>query len=100
MTLTGRMLGRYRLEALLGQGGMAEVYRATDTRLARTVAVKVILADARGRRDFVERFLREARSSPRSSTRTSFRSTTSATKNGVPYPRDAATSTAGRFATG
>jgi len=57
----GRSLGRYRLEDLLGQGGMAEVYRATDTKLARTVAVKVILATHAIKGDFLERFLREAR---------------------------------------
>lgn len=57
----GRSLGRYRLEELLGQGGMAEVYRATDTKLARTVAVKVILATHAVKGDFLERFLREAR---------------------------------------
>ncbi len=57
----GRSLGRYRLEELLGQGGMAEVYRAADTKLARTVAVKVILAAHAVEGDFLERFLREAR---------------------------------------
>jgi serine/threonine protein kinase len=57
----GRSLGRYRLEELLGQGGMAEVHRATDTKLARTVAVKVILAAHAIKGDFLERFLREAR---------------------------------------
>ena len=57
----GRSLGRYRLEALLGQGGMAEVHRATDTKLARTVAVKVIRATHAVKGDFLERFLREAR---------------------------------------
>jgi serine/threonine protein kinase len=57
----GRSLGRYRLEDLLGQGGMAEVYRATDTKLARTVAVKVILATHAAEEHFLERFLREAR---------------------------------------
>ncbi len=40
---------------------MAEVFRAEDTRLGRTVAVKVILADHAADPDFVERFLREAR---------------------------------------
>ena len=61
MTEPGRTLGRYRLEELLGRGGMAEVYRATDEKLGRTVAVKVILAvHARDPR-FLERFLREAR---------------------------------------
>jgi predicted Ser/Thr protein kinase len=57
----GRSLGRYRLEELLGQGGMAEVHRATDTKLARTVAVKVILATHAIKGEFLERFLREAR---------------------------------------
>jgi serine/threonine-protein kinase len=55
------MLGRYRLEALLGRGGMAEVWRAADTKLGRTVAVKVIHVAHAGDRAFVERFLREAR---------------------------------------
>lgn len=57
----GRTLGRYRLDELLGRGGMAEVFRATDTKLARTVAVKVILATHAAEAHFLERFLREAR---------------------------------------
>ncbi len=57
----GGTLGRYRLDALLGRGGMAEVFRATDTKLARTVAVKVILAAHAAEAHFLERFLREAR---------------------------------------
>ncbi|HEX7527476.1 MAG TPA: protein kinase, partial [Thermoanaerobaculia bacterium] len=57
----GGTLGRYRLDALLGRGGMAEVFRATDTKLARTVAVKVILQTHAAEEHFLERFLREAR---------------------------------------
>jgi serine/threonine-protein kinase len=60
-TLAGRTLGRYQLLASLGVGGMAEVYRATDTRLGRTVAVKVVLPAYAGEPQFRERFLREAR---------------------------------------
>ena len=59
--VAGRTLGRYRLDTLLGRGGMAEVFRATDTKLARTVAVKVILATHAVEEHFLERFLREAR---------------------------------------
>jgi serine/threonine-protein kinase len=39
--LIGRQLDNYRIESLLGEGGMGSVYRATDVNLARTVAVKV-----------------------------------------------------------
>ncbi len=43
MTLaTGTKLGPYQIESAIGQGGMGEVYRATDTRLGRTVAIKLL----------------------------------------------------------
>ena len=47
--LTGTQFGPFLLESRIGGGGMGEVYRARDTRLGRTVAIKV-LPVARGRR--------------------------------------------------
>jgi WD40 repeat protein len=46
MSLEGHQLGRYRLQHLLGSGGMGEVYLATDASLNRQVAIKVIRAEA------------------------------------------------------
>ncbi|HYH27306.1 MAG TPA: protein kinase [Actinomycetota bacterium] len=54
---------RYRLGDLLGRGGMATVYSATDTVLERPVAVKVLDGKFSGDAEFVERFRREARAS-------------------------------------
>src|SRR6266853_1058780 len=51
----GDKLGPYEILALLGKGGMGEVYRARDTRLNRDVAIKV------SKEQFTERFAREAR---------------------------------------
>jgi serine/threonine protein kinase len=58
-----RLLGRrYELGGLLGHGGMAEVYRAADTRLGRDVAVKVLRSDLARDPSFLSRFRREAQS--------------------------------------
>ncbi len=58
--LIGQQLDEYRLEALLGQGGMARVYRGLDVRLNRPVAIKVIDTPFRADSDYVRRFEREA----------------------------------------
>jgi serine/threonine-protein kinase len=57
----GTRLGPYELQALVGAGGMGEVYRARDTRLDRTVAIKVLAGPAADREHLRERFDREAR---------------------------------------
>ncbi|HEX2189241.1 MAG TPA: serine/threonine-protein kinase, partial [Longimicrobiaceae bacterium] len=63
--LAGRVLSdRYRIEEVIGRGGFAAVYRATDERLGRSVAVKVVTFSATNpetRREVHERFRREAR---------------------------------------
>ena len=51
----GDQIGPYLIEALIGEGGMGEVFRARDTRLDRTVAIKTSKAE------FGERFAREAK---------------------------------------
>jgi serine/threonine protein kinase len=61
--MIGTTLGAYRLEAAIGRGGMGVVYRATDTRLGRTVAIKVLppaTDDQPRSEEQVRRFLKEA----------------------------------------
>jgi eukaryotic-like serine/threonine-protein kinase len=60
MLLTGRALGPYRILEKLGAGGMGEVYKAHDTRLNRTVAIKV-LTPAIATPERLQRFEQEAR---------------------------------------
>jgi eukaryotic-like serine/threonine-protein kinase len=58
-----RLLGdRYELDGVVGRGGMAEVYRARDLRLDRTVAIKTLRADLARDQTFQARFRREAQS--------------------------------------
>ena len=54
-------VGRYRIEAPIGAGGMGEVYRATDTRLDRPVAIKVLPQALSASPQVLKRFEREAR---------------------------------------
>jgi eukaryotic-like serine/threonine-protein kinase len=61
--LTGRMLDRrYHVVSRIAHGGMATVYLATDTRLDREVALKVMHADLARDAEFVDRFIGEAKS--------------------------------------
>ncbi len=57
----GTTLGPYQIDAPLGAGGMGEVYKATDTRLDRTVAIKVLPEHVANDPDLKQRFEREAR---------------------------------------
>jgi predicted ATPase len=59
---SGTKLGPYEIIALLGAGGMGEVYRAQDTRLDRTVAVKILSSTFSSDSDRLRRFEQEARS--------------------------------------
>src|SRR5258708_16663238 len=54
-------LGHYKILDRIGAGGMGEVYRARDTRLGRTVAIKVLAPEVAGDPGRRDRFLREAR---------------------------------------
>ena len=59
----GQLLdGRYRVASSIAHGGMATVYLGLDTRLDRTVAIKIMHAELAADQDFVARFIREARS--------------------------------------
>ena len=59
--VSGTRLGPYEILSLVGSGGMGEVYSARDTRVGRTVAVKVLAADAASGLEAEGRFEREAR---------------------------------------
>ncbi|MGX7693544.1 serine/threonine protein kinase [Gordonia polyisoprenivorans] len=58
---TGTTLGPYAIAELLGRGGMGQVYRATDTRKGRTVALKLLNPEFADDQVFRDRFLRESR---------------------------------------
>ena len=58
---SGSRVGSYEIQALLGEGGMGEVYRARDTELGREVAIKVLTASFTNDAQQVKRFEQEAR---------------------------------------
>ena len=59
--MTGTSLGGYHLQALIGAGGMGEVYRAHDAKLGRDVAIKILPSAFTSNPDRLARFEREAR---------------------------------------
>jgi serine/threonine protein kinase len=59
--MSGRTLGAYHLQTLLGAGGMGEVYRARDMKLGRDVAIKILPRAFTSNPDRLARFEREAR---------------------------------------
>ena len=61
MVPAGKQIGPYEIVSLLGAGGMGEVYRARDSRLGRTVALKVLPPDIAGDPGRRQRFEQEAR---------------------------------------
>src|SRR5712691_7593761 len=62
MTLAaGTNLGRYEIRSQIGVGGMGEVYLAEDTKLERTVALKILPADVASDQERMRRFVQEAK---------------------------------------
>lgn len=60
--MIGQSLGRYRIDAKLGEGGMGVVYKALDTQLGRAVAIKVLPPDTVADPERKRRFIQEAKS--------------------------------------
>ena len=60
-SLSGTTIGRYRIDRLIGRGGMGDVYRAEDMELGRVIALKILPEHLVGDPDRVARFIQEAR---------------------------------------
>ncbi|HEX8246648.1 MAG TPA: protein kinase [Pyrinomonadaceae bacterium] len=60
MLTIGENLGHYKVQSAIGAGGMGEIYRASDTRLRRDVAIKILPEKFMRNASAVERFRREA----------------------------------------
>ena len=56
-----RLVGRYELRELIGEGAMAEVWRAHDPSIDRVLAIKLLKPEYRRNPEYVTRFLREAK---------------------------------------
>ena len=82
----GTTLGPYEVVGLIGQGGMGEVYQARDTRLDRTVAIKVLPEHVASGPDLKQRFEPRRRRSPACTTRTFARSMTWASTRALSPP--------------
>ncbi len=65
MIQVGQQIENYRIDSIIGQGGMGTIYRATDVNLMRPVAVKVMHSELADDPAFQERFLHEARAAAR-----------------------------------
>jgi serine/threonine protein kinase/tetratricopeptide (TPR) repeat protein len=61
MITNGTKLGRYEIRSKIGAGGMGEVYLAQDTKLERTVALKILPANVAADRQRMQRFIQEAK---------------------------------------
>ncbi len=64
-SLIGSRLGKYQIQAEIGRGGMGVVYLGYDPQLGRQVAIKVLAPHLAWEKEFIERFLREARAAAR-----------------------------------
>ena len=59
--MVGRQVGPYKIQSLLGVGGMGEVYLAQDPRLDRDIALKILPTELASDSDRMRRFVREAK---------------------------------------